>query len=224
MGKLKMCIMVYAPQGARFPLADVPAFFRSNKDGIGAAFGDGRKVRIFRAMVKNAEEATAFCKDVIGKAKGRSLIVHFRFATHGAINLDNVHPFRLCGSALFHNGVLDIDTETGEVDTAVYCARYLAPIIGNRSAVDALAGPLGEVIGSHIDTSNKFAVIDKRGKVAIVNEASGAWYNGVWLSNMNWKPRNRIQRGYHWKDKAAWPGYAVDTTFDRWSTHGEWDD
>ena len=215
-----MCVMVYVPQGSQFPLADVPEFFRGNKDGIGAAFGDGRKVRTFRTIAKNAEEATAFCKDVVGRAKGRALIVHFRYATHGAINLANVHPFNLAGSALFHNGVLAIDTETGEVDTAVYRTRYLAPIIGNRSAVDALTGPLGEVIGYHIDTSNKFAVIDKRGKVAIVNEASGAWYNGVWFSNMNWTPRNRVQRVFHWKDRDAWPGYEVGATFDRWSNQG----
>ena len=39
------------------------------------------------------------------------------------------------------------------------------------------------IIGSHIGASNKFVLMDEQGRQAVVNQSSGVYWSGLWLSN-----------------------------------------
>lgn len=184
-----MCIMIYCPNAQQFPIASVPDFFRSNHDGIGAMFAEGGKVHTAKALPLKSVDATDFCKGAMARAGKGPMVIHFRFATHGSVSIANTHPFMVRDNlALMHNGVLGIDTADGETDTVAYIDQYLRPIIGKaRNPIAMLNGPLGEIIGAHI-VGSKFALMDVKGKVALVNEGDGHWIGGVWYSNLQWRP------------------------------------
>jgi len=39
------------------------------------------------------------------------------------------------------------------------------------------------IVGTHIGSSNKFVLMDEQGRQAVVNQTSGVYWSGLWLSN-----------------------------------------
>lgn len=72
-----------------------------------------------------------FYNELLKVEKDEACIIHFRYATQGAVNLSNCHPFRFGDVYFAHNGTLDIepisdktDSETAFLTEIVPCLKY----------------------------------------------------------------------------------------------------
>lgn len=209
-----MCLLAYAPNTVKPPFTDaeVRDIYNANPDGFGSIMPGGA---ITKSLPVDKDDALDKYHRVLAKANGGPLVLHWRLATHGTETLANCHPFEVrCGRGrsrdtiyLAHNGVLDckgLGLKTGDgTDTAAYIRAYLEPVLTRyaaKEAIRALSSHLGQMIGAHIGHS-KFALMDRAGDIAIVNESLGSMHNGTWISNTNWKPWTRDKwEGYQWFD------------------------
>jgi glutamine amidotransferase len=118
---------------------------------------------------------------------------HARYATHGAKNEQNCHPFMVGGDErtyLAHNGVLDISIGKSDKrsDTRVFAEDTL-PRIGGVSALD---DDNVWIMAETWAKGSKIAIltVDPAAKhpMYLLNESSGSWDNeGIWWSNQSHK-------------------------------------
>lgn len=126
-------------------------------------------------------------RDIYDMIKDREqYAIHFRYATHGAIDLSNCHPFKVSDDLiLMHNGVMSDfgKIDTNKSDTRNFCDSFLAGYIKSvGSSVindEDFKADMLKIIGSY----NKLLLIDKDFNFSIINEKAGVWREGCWLSN-----------------------------------------
>lgn len=148
-------------------------------------------------VYKDTEDNKVKIERFVNPAKGKDKIydiikdkeeyaIHFRYATHGGVNLANCHPFivnkDLC---LMHNGVM---SEFGKVDesksdTKNFTESFLRPYIEQEGIGVIKDKEFIEDVGKVIGSYNKILLIDKDFNWTIINESSGVWKEGCWLSN-----------------------------------------
>lgn len=80
-----MCVIIVKKQGLRVPMEVLKSSARINPDGLGIVWLDDYRVSYHKSNEYNLLDTT------------RPFIAHFRYATIGAVNRSNTHPF-VCGS------------------------------------------------------------------------------------------------------------------------------
>lgn len=147
-----------------------------NPHGFGFATTD----RLFKTL--DAEE---FFKELKTISKEETAILHFRYATHGSIKLENCHPFRddETGIAFAHNGILFSITPYNDMtDSETAFRGSLVPVIKKYGFdSDEFIIKTHNIIGG-----SRFAFIDKDGKYRLFG--SFAQYKDCWYSNRNFMP------------------------------------
>ncbi len=124
------------------------------------------------------------------------MILHFRIATHGAINLENCHPFMINPNLGFvHNGIISIDTCKNYSDT-----YYFNELLKKLPSDFLYNTAIMELIEKSISWS-KLIFMDNEGNVNIVNEQDGEYYKGNWYSNNGYEESNYINYGGTWIKK-----------------------
>ncbi len=175
-----MCIAIYKPTGTEISADRLERCWNHHPHGGGLAVPDGDGGVLVRKAMTWAEFATHW-DDLSDPAA--PMLVHFRWATHGAVNVDNCHPHRIADDlVMIHNGVIhpmaDHASEQ-DSDTVAFVDRVLRqmPIEAITSAgVTAL---LDNYIGR-----SRLAFLNGRGDVSIVGETRGVWADdGCWYSN-----------------------------------------
>lgn len=104
-----MCIIVAKKKGFEIPKKDIlKNCFNANKDGAGFTYNYNNEVVIkkgyfdFESLYNDLMEV-----DKKINLKNRGLIIHFRIATHGKIDINTCHPFRIAnGLTVAHNGII----------------------------------------------------------------------------------------------------------------------
>ena len=115
----------------------------------------------------------------------KPMLIHFRWATHGLVDKDNCHPFKVAPDlAMIHNGIISgiegVDALTS--DTNAFVKHYVGPMNrGNPRIIYSEYGKL--VLEKLIGSGSKLVFLNKKGKAVIINESAGNWENGVWYSN-----------------------------------------
>lgn len=205
-----MCILVYQPADKRISEAMLADFHDHNPDGFGLMFAEDGKLYTLKSVPEAGQSEEDHCKKVIDlynqHAIGRECLIHFRMRTHGDIDDANCHPYRVTDEvALMHNGVLSSSNpvDKSKSDTWHFIEYVLRPVldsqpdlISNPEWVDFMSGLIG--------TSNKFGIMNSQGKICIVNQDSGVWHDGLWLSNtyawtttkFGYKPKHTYGYGY----------------------------
>lgn len=229
-----MCLIFLKPKTAKNYLT-YDRFcnaLENNPHSIGIVYKDiDGKVKIERFV--NPEKGKEQIYNIIKDKE--EYAIHFRFATHGGVNLANCHPFivnkDLC---LMHNGVM---SDFGKIDdkksdTCNFTECFLRPYIeqegiGVIKDKDFIAD-VGKVIGSY----NKILLIDKDFNWAIINESSGVWKEGCWLSNSYSTESSRnYYTSYNYSNQYGNGGYNYNSDYknyynyyDDWYDDYDYDD
>lgn len=153
-----------------------------NPDGAGFMYSTGDNVRIVKGFMEIDELLDAINEYQLDN---KTVVFHFRWATHGTVCAANTHPFPLSDKlkdlqatdtivplAMVHNGIVNqVKTYKGMSDTMVFAKDFLAPL-GNR----IFHKPTQKLIGL-LAGGNKFAFMsgDKLSLVGSFIKEPG-WY------------------------------------------------
>jgi len=176
-----MCILIHHPANISFSDELLNDFYEYNSDGFGAMYSEGGKLVVVKTLGK-PQEINALYKDAL---KGRECIIHYRMKTHGDIDMDNCHPYKVTDEIwMAHNGILSMGNpiDKAKSDTWHFIKFILRPALEANPAL--LFDPdyqtyLEEMIGS----SNKFAFMHSSGESVVINYDAGVEHEGAWLSN-----------------------------------------
>lgn len=218
-----MCLLMNIPATTEFDKEDILDFYDHNKDGVGVMFAENGVLHVKKILPRNAEDAWAFYNDVI---KGKECIAHFRLKTHGDIDMENCHPYKVFGEGeanapvyMAHNGVLSTGNaaDKSKSDTWHYINDIIRPCAQGSS--DILFVPaFVSLLEKHIGSTNKFIFMDANGRVSVVNKQAFVQYKGADLSNTyawtasrgGYGPRNTYGGAYF---PRHWGGYSDDDFF-----------
>jgi len=150
---------------------------RRNPDGYGIAWpGKGGRPSILKSLDWKPIRA----KGLALQAENKPFILHMRFATHGAVNKSNCHPFRIDahGLVMAHNGVIT----TLEVPQGMSDSRVLGKHLNESMPNGFLSSPEEINYVTQIAQSSRLSFMDVNGNLFFVNEDLGVWQDGVWYS------------------------------------------
>lgn len=179
-----MCIAILKPKDKTISKEILEACHDINKDGMGFAYVNDGKV-----IIKKFMDFKKFYKEYLNVENLSNMLIHFRIATHGNVEVDNCHPFRLNDRmALIHNGIISgYGSKTkNKVDTQ----DFIEKVIGKISYKMWKNPSYRELVGDAIGYS-KFCILDNQDNYYIINEKKGSWVDGVWYSNNSYKPRQK---------------------------------
>lgn len=160
--------------------------YRSAKDGK-------RRLRFGHSM--NHHEVITGYLDALDSLGDAVLghLCHFRIATHGAVNLNGCHPFRVTGerTLLAHNGILPvtISKKDSRSDSRVF-AEDTFPYLGGSDALASIHG--WDVLDGFVSGSGSKVVLlaadSTNEPVTILGEELGHWTKDtkVWWSGYSY--------------------------------------
>lgn len=189
-----MCILIHHPKDSCFTSDQLADFYVKNPDGFGAIIKKSTgTVEVIKSIGSLAEIEDLYYEHVAL----HEAVIHFRMKTHGEIDIANCHPYEVVpGIYMAHNGVL----RTGNAkdpkmsDTWHYIEDFLKPMLAAHPELMTNAGFL-KLVGDHIGYSNKFALMNDKGEVSIINRESGydfwdlankeitVWYSNTYAFN-----------------------------------------
>ena len=182
-----MCLLVKQPATSRFTDDFLKGVYKKNGDGLGVMWAENNTLQVRKFLPKTLDEFVAAFREHI---EGKDCVWHARMQTHGHIDMTNCHPYEVLGAEdgypvyLAHNGVLSTGNhaDTSKSDTWHYIQNFIRPmLLENPKAF--MSEWFRNLIGSHIGSSNKFALMDAKGNVVLVNEHVFVEHEGALLSN-----------------------------------------
>lgn len=188
-----MCLAIFQPAGKQIPENHLFEGFKNNPHGAGFMyFDESAKLCIYRSMdyesfINEYEKQWAL------HGQNSPFSIHFRWATHGTTNIDNVHPFQLNEHVgVLHNGIIDcIIKDSRMSDTAAFVRDYLGSLPRNWYDNEFLFNMVED-----FTSGSKLVVMTSdpgsQYYAYIVNERLGHWADDVWYSNSSYscaKPR-----------------------------------
>nr|UVN11099.1 MAG: glutamine amidotransferases class-II [Bacteriophage sp.] len=98
-----MCVIVTAVPGAMPEPEDILAMSEANPDGGGVSWWDGERLRVFKNI--DPLKVVGFIFSHWEQLRNAPCLIHFRLATHGAVEPRNCHPFYTDRGYIAHNGI-----------------------------------------------------------------------------------------------------------------------
>jgi hypothetical protein len=201
--------------------------FKHNADGIGVMYVTSKGLKVSKTLPNSAAEAVVFLRKL--PMDDREVAIHFRWRTHGDINLEQCHPYPVnATTALMHNGVLDQgnDGDRTKSDTWHFIEDYMKTMSPDAMHDAGFVKLLGEFVGN-----NRFAIMSGDGRLSVVNADQGISHGEVWFSNTYaWEPslfiptyRKPAPKPYQYSGFKSYPKSSWATG----GTHGVtdlWDD
>jgi hypothetical protein len=177
-----MCLLVNQPRTTIFDDEFLTGVYSRNQDGLGIMYAEDGKMHIFKCLPANSKDFIDFYNK---HAAGRECVWHARMQTHGDVDMDNCHPYKVTDRIwMAHNGVLSAsnDIDTKRSDTWHFINFLLRPAL--QADPDLLLDDQWiKYVGKLIGNSNKFAFVRDDGVVCVINESVGVTHQGAWLSN-----------------------------------------
>lgn len=197
-----MCVIIYKPQGLKISKSILSDCWDNNSDGAGVIIPD-RCPKVFKGIMK-----LKHLENILSTLTDKELIVHLRWATHGAKNKENTHPFP-CGKDryLAHNGVMNkygISGTDGISDSAHFADDMR--ILGTE-ALRRLLDSMGQ----------KFALVN-RNKITLHGDFHEK--NGLKFSNLTWD----YSRYYTKRDLIGIPSKTTGTKYPMYSKSSRYSD
>lgn len=182
-----MCLLCVVPPNTIPSRDKLEAAALNNPHGFGFAIVVPEDNRIICERTMNADEAINRFLELRGKYNTGYAMWHARLATHGSMDVENCHPFKVGNNQTYlaHNGMLPLeDPKDIRSDTRIFAEDILAKIGG----VTALDNPTVFGMLEDYTSGSKVAVltVDPRAEYQcyIIHEEKG-WKesNGIWWSN-----------------------------------------
>lgn len=206
-----MCLIVYKPKGLDWDWEALESGFYANPDGAGVMFPLGGNVKIERGFWE-PEHLVSYLEKV--ELKERPAVVHFRWATHGDVDVTNCHPFPLqpnvskettmeTGIGVAHNGIIGGMAGKGPYsDTLLFVTNHLIKF--RRHLFKSWFGKF------LVDTTeSKFAIMaaDQVSLIGDFIEDGGIFYS----NNSYWGGGLTSEGSNGWpKQKEMWMSYCAD--------------
>jgi hypothetical protein len=176
-----MCILIHHPANVAFDDNLLNDFYAHNSDGFGAMYVENGSIVVVKTLGKPAEINTLY-RDTL---KGRECVIHYRMKTHGDIDLDNCHPYKVTDDLwMAHNGILSMGNpiDPRKSDTWHFIEYIIKPaMLANPNII--LDPDYQAYIEKMIGAANKFAFLHSSGEIVVLNYAAGVEHQGAWLSN-----------------------------------------
>ena len=181
-----MCIAILKPNDKTLDKELLETCSINNPDGCGFAYVDDNGDIIINKFMSFDE----FWEEYSKVHNDRTMLIHFRIATHGNVEIQNCHPFKLNDRmALIHNGIISgYGSKTKNISDT---RDFIAKVIGNISHKMWKNPSFRTLVGKAIGYS-KLAILDTDNNYYIINEDKGCWNNGVWFSNNSYKKKEVI--------------------------------
>lgn len=227
-----MCLLVKQPAATAFTQDFIEDVYNKNKDGFGIMYAEEGKIHVYKCLPTSGKDMYDF---YLAHGEGRDCIWHARMQTHGDIDLDNCHPYKVTDEIwLAHNGILSTGnaSDKSKSDTWHFIRNVIKPAL---TADPSLMTDKSwqEMIGHIIGGGNKFGLVRADGEMVIINERSGVNFVGAWLSNTYaWSTtkfgfRSSYQsQGYtgqsSYGSSGYGPGYGSRTLWDQNESYGDW--
>jgi glutamine amidotransferase len=178
-----MCIIAYIPEGKTLEFETLEEMCINNPHSFGLMFVDNNKINVYKTLDMDKFINYYFNKCNYIKS---NIIIHCRIATHGKINIENCHPFKINKNLYFvHNGIIDkVETNKRKSDTVMFNETILKKLpndfLNNKAII--------KLISDYIDSS-KLAFMNNNGDVTLINENMGEYNeDGIWFSNRSYIP------------------------------------
>lgn len=140
-------------------------------------------------------------------------LIHFRIATHGTVDTFNCHPFFINKNLTFiHNGIISgIGTDKLMSDTQLFNEKIL-----KKLPKDFYKKEEYKLLIEKFIVGSKLITLDINGDVAIFNESSGHWKDGVWFSNNSYSYAKTVYYMQKWPSSDKWypPEKKKETTLE----------
>jgi predicted glutamine amidotransferase len=179
-----MCIIIVRHRGTK-PISNhyLKTGIKKNPHGWGFAFFDEKTKQLKMYKSLNMNEVIPTIRDM--ERDDLEFIVHLRYATKGAVNKDNAHPYYIKGvGVMFHNGTMKkLDLWAKNMSDT----WHLAKKIERRVAVGKDLHDTLEKYKDIID-DNRIAIMTEDGGVQVLGALTNGystWNNigGNWFSN-----------------------------------------
>lgn len=178
-----MCVIIRHTPNANIPDVNLEACWQKNSDGWGIMWVEEGRVRVLKSL--DNQSFLAYYRQL----KHLPIGVHFRFKTHGAIDLGNAHPYPILikerdGRDLYvmHNGTISgREVVKGKSDTWHYVEQVLRPILTDHP--DLIHNHVFEQWVLKDIGSSRLLFLSGEGKFTTYNETQGMEAFGCWLSN-----------------------------------------
>jgi len=187
-----MCVIITAEAGDMPSTTQLAQMSETNPDGAGIAWHDGHRLHRYRNPDNHKTLALIF--DRWDELKAHPFLLHFRLATHGAIETENTHPFRYTlptgeTGYMAHNGIAKRYTH----------GRYASD---SRNAI--LAWQTGQADLTD-GSQGRFAKIDRTGTIQWLygGEPIQGGNGIITVSNTYWDDTAPYAYGYHLPQEEA---------------------
>ena len=198
------CIIVIKVKGVELPKEEhLRNCALRNKDGTGVAFIKEGETEI--RIKKDFENLDKFIKWFYDNIKKEDVcIIHFRFATHGLVDIGNRHPFPItknkemlrkseliCQMAVAHNGVI---SSYGHHEKFSDTQKFILDILSDDVVKNNISNPAVQKLISNFLSGDRLAILLTTGAVY----TWGNWEKEgeLFYSNDGYKERNYIVN--HW--------------------------
>ena len=180
-----MCLIFLKPKDAKNYLT-YERFcnaLENNPDSIGIVY-KGEKGLVVKKYVGKTLKDKNKVKKIYDKINSKDeFAIHFRYATHGKVDEKNCHPYYMGkGIWVMHNGIISGYGDSNKSDTKDFIDKFLKPYTEGENGFMYDVDFIHE-IGNLIGHGNKLLLIDNDFNWSIVNDKSGSWIDGCWLSN-----------------------------------------
>jgi glutamine amidotransferase len=190
-----MCVLILQNPGTSLTKKKAKALWDTNPHGGGFAFVNNSQEFVVRKFMKFDEWWAAYRGD-LNNFPDRPWLLHMRIATHGTVDLDNVHPFRITDDLVGgHNGIIHNvpDYRDGRSDTRVFFEDVVTGFNETWLDSDAMKYMVERAIGN-----SKLAFLTKNPALQhqsyILNEKLGEWDEGMWFSNTYGLAQTRVSK------------------------------
>lgn len=173
-----MCIAILQNENSFVTRRELTNCWNNNNDGAGLIWIENHKLKIHKELFNFKHFYKKYRWVTTNFGKESKVVIHFRYATHGHINLKNCHPFLVNPNLAFvHNGIIDIDTSEKKSDTLTFNNEILKKLPKNFMEFPGII----KLIDKYVDS--KIIFLTNKNTYHIIGIDGGHWHNGCWFSN-----------------------------------------